>query len=163
MGTAIKVGRLPLVLLLVFFYSCSAPKTVRTSKKIIKGEWLLSNVSYSADAKYTISLLNDASSACFENSNWKFIPNNNTGTYSINKSECLTGERYFIFTIQEVDAATGYYDFLLKPTDSKGKSADNRGFRLHLNYLDDNKMTWSQKINTNGDEVTILMDFTKVL
>ena len=73
--------------------SCGTSKTVRTSKKVIKGDWVLSSISYSKPGTYNVTLLNDASKACFEASTWQFIPNNNTGLYTINDSSCSTGER----------------------------------------------------------------------
>ena len=75
---------------------------------------------------------------------WQFIPNNNTGIYSISKANCSTNDRYFIFTIDEVDIQTGLYNFLLKPTNNKYKSDTNQGFRLRLTLLSDTNMQWQQ-------------------
>lgn len=141
--------------------SCGTSKTVRTSKKVIKGDWVLSSITYSQAGTYNTTLFNDASKTCFEGSNWKFVPNNNSGVYTINNSSCSTGERYFIFTIQEVDAETGLYDFLLKPTDEKHRSETNQGFRLKLSALSDTSMQWQQSVNASGSSVTINMNFTK--
>ena len=141
--------------------SCGTSKTVRTSKKVIKGDWTLNSISYSKAGTYNVTLLNDASKACFEGSTWKFIPNNNTGIYTINDASCLTGERNFVFTIQEVNAETGLYDFLLKPTNEKGKSETNQGFRLSLTSLSDTIMQWEQTVNVEGTPFTITMNFNK--
>ncbi|MEP2937028.1 MAG: lipocalin family protein [Gilvibacter sp.] len=149
-----------ILLLCLSFVSCG-PKVVRESKKVIKGDWKLSDISYSQSGNFNVMLLNDASKDCFQGSTWKFIPNNNTGTYSINSSDCPTGDRYFIFTIQEIDAQTGLYDFLLKPTNAKGKSETNKGFRLKLSALSDSAMQWQQTIILEGDPFTISMNFTK--
>jgi len=147
----------------VFFVaaSCGTSKTVRTSKKVIKGNWVLSSITYSQAGTYNTTLLNDASKTCFEGSNWQFIPNNNSGIYTINNSSCSTGDRHFIFTIQEVDAETGLYDFLLKPTNEKHKSETNQGFRLKLSALSDTAMQWQQSVNVSGSSVTINMNFNK--
>lgn len=151
------------VLLIASVISCGTSKTVRTSKKVIKGEWVLSSVTHNKVGTYNISLLNDATKECFEGSSWKFIPNNNTGTYIINGANCNEGERNFIFTIQEIDPATGLYDFLLKPTNEKNKSEDNKGFRLELAQLSDTNMTWVQTLNVNGNPFIITMNFTKTI
>lgn len=142
--------------------SCGTPKTVIQSKKVIKGYWSLDTISYSESGNYNVSLLNDASSTCFEGSTWRFIPNNNTGLYTINNETCLIGDRNFVFTIQEVDKETGLYDFLLKPTDSKNKSADNKGFRLNLTQLSDTTMQWEQTIMLAGKPFIIYMNFNKI-
>jgi len=140
--------------------SCG-PKVVRDSKKVIKGSWNLTTISYSQSGTYNVTLLNDTSKQCFEGSSWQFIPNNNTGIYTINNGDCPTGERNFIFTIQEVDVQTGLYDFLLKPTDAKGKSETNKGFRLKLTSLSDTNMQWQQTVLLEGEPFTISMNFTK--
>ncbi len=146
-----------------FIASCGVPKTVIQSKKVIKGNWTLSNISYSEAGTFNTTLLNDASKECFENSTWRFIPNNNSGMYTINDGGCAVGERNFIFTIQEVDADTGYYDFLLKPTDAKGKSEINAGFRLRLSQLSDTNMQWEQTVDAGGSPLTISMNFIKTV
>jgi hypothetical protein len=141
--------------------ACGTSKTVRISKKVIKGDWTLNSVSYSKAGTYNVTLLNDASKVCFEGSTWKFIPNNNTGIYTINDTSCLTGDRNFVFTIQEINAETGLYDFLLKPTNEKGKSETNQGFRLSLASLSDTIMQWEQTVNVEGTAFTITMNFNK--
>lgn len=153
--------QLIVLLLTVSLVSCGASKTVRTSKKVIKGEWTLSNISYSEAGEYNVTLLNDVSKDCFKGSSWSFIPNNNTGKYSINNANCATGERNFIFTIQEIDQTTGLYDFLIKPTNAKGKSQNNVGFRLSLALLTESNMTWTQTLSVDGKPFTITMNFTK--
>ncbi|RFN58120.1 lipocalin family protein [Marixanthomonas ophiurae] len=142
--------------------SCGTPKTVTESRKIIKGYWALDNISYSESGEFNVSLLGDTSKECFEGSTWRFIPNNNTGVYTINNPDCPTGDRNFIFTIQEIDPATGLYDFLLKPTNAKGKSADDAGFRLQLAQLNESSMRWEQTVNLEGSPFTINMNFTKI-
>ena len=142
--------------------SCGSSKTVRDSKKTIKGEWTLSSVKSSAIGDLKITLLNDAEKACFENSTWQFIPNNNTGTYSLSGTNCTTDQRYFVFTIDEVDESTGLYNFLLKPTNKKGKSESNIGFRLELTSLTETTMQWQQSVNLEGKPITIKMNFTKI-
>ena len=141
--------------------ACGTSKTVRVSKKVIKGNWTLSNITYSETGTFNVTLLRDATKECFEGSTWQFIPNNNTGTYSINDSSCSTGDRYFVFTIQEVDPETGLYDFLLKPTNEKNKSETNQGFRMKLSNLSDNLMQWQQTVRVDGQPFVISMNFVK--
>lgn len=151
-----------LYLTFCFLVSCGASKTVRESKKTIKGDWTLSSVSTSAIGDFKITLLNDADKACFENSTWQFIPNNNTGTYTLSGLDCSAEQRYFVFTIDEVDETTGLYNFLLKPTNEKGKSETDVGFRLKLSSLSDTMMQWQQVVNLDGKPMTINMNFTKL-
>ncbi len=151
-----------LIFLAIGIVSCGASKTVSDSKKSIKGDWTLSTITYSKTGKYNVTLLNDTSKDCFEGSTWEFIPNNNTGTYSINESSCSTGVRNFVFTIQEVNAETGLYDFLLKPTNQKNKSENNQGFRLKLSAMSETDMQWQQTVSVDGIPFIINMNFTKL-
>jgi len=151
-----------LLVLAVFAFSCGTPKTVIQSKKVLKGYWSLDDISYSEAGTFTIQLLNDTSRECFIGSEWRFIPNNNTGTYTIDNPNCPSGERNFIFAIQEMDQSTGLYDFLLKPTNAKNKSENNTGFRLHLAQLNESSMKWEQTVSLEGKPFTITMNFSKI-
>ena len=148
--------------------SCKTQGTIAKStqgthqaNKVIKGEWTLSSVTYNEKGKYEITLLNDTSKECFEGSYWKFVPNNYRGIYAINNAGCAGGDRHFIFTVQEIDKSTGYYDFLLKPTNEKYQSETNAGVRLHLAYLSENEMRWEQTVRVDGKPFVITMNFTK--
>jgi len=142
--------------------SCGTPKTVIESKKVIKGNWTLDEITYSEAGTFTVKLLNDTSKKCFEGSTWRFISNNNEGIYTINNGDCPTGERNFIFTIQEVNKESGLFDFLLKPTDAKHNSEDGTGFRLKLARLSDSSMRWEQTVSLEGKPFTISMNFSKI-
>lgn len=142
--------------------SCGTSRTVRDSKKVIKGEWTLSSITYSSAGNYNVTLLNDTSKDCFEGSSWQFTPNNNTGTYTINEASCSPGPRNFVFIIQEVNKETGLYDFLLKPTNEKQKSETNQGFRLKLTSLTDTVMQWQQTVLVDSSPFTITMNFSKL-
>lgn len=144
--------------------SCGTPKTVIESKKVIKGYWSLDNISYSESGTFNVSIFNDTSKECFEGSTWRFIPNNNSGLYTINNSNCPTGDRNFIFSIQQINETTGLYDFLLKPTMKLGKpdKENSVGFRLRLSQLSENNMQWEQTVNLEGKPFTINMNFSKI-
>jgi len=155
-----KIVLLIVVLLTVF--ACGSSKTIRTSHKVIKGNWTLTNITYSEYGTFKITFFRDVSKECFEGSNWQFIPNNNTGTYTITNAQCYKGDRNFIFTIQEIDAETGLYDFLLKPTNAKHKSEDNKGFRVKLEALSDDSMQWTQTASIDDKTIKINMNFSKI-
>ncbi len=154
--------KMMLVLLVsVILTSCGGTKVIRQSKKIMKGTWELSSITYSESGTFNVTMFSDVSKECFEGSLWKFIPNNNTGIYTIENGTCNAGARNFIFKIQEVDAQTGLYDFLLKPTDAKHKSENNNGYRVWLEHLTAQTMKWRQTISLEGKPFHIYMNFTK--
>jgi len=148
--------------LLFAIASCAPSKVVQDSRKVIKGYWNLDEISYSEKGSFNVQLFHDASTECFEGSTWRFIPNNNTGVYSIEDADCPVGDRNFVFTIQEVDKETGLYDFLLKPTNEKGKSESNIGYRINLQHLTETDMQWKQTVRLDGQPFDIYMNFTKI-
>jgi hypothetical protein len=50
-----------LLVLASIFLSCSTSKTVQESRKVIKGNWTLNEVTYSEEGNFMITLLNDTS------------------------------------------------------------------------------------------------------
>ena len=154
--------RILFILITMLAASCATTKAVKESKGLIKGTWVLNNINYSESGIYKVNLLNDVSADCFTGSTWVFVPNNNTGTYSINGSGCNTGTRYFIFTIVDASAGTsGNQAFILKPTDAKHKSETNQGFRMQLVQLTATSMQIQQSVTVDGKPFTITMNFTK--
>lgn len=143
--------------LTLLLFSCGASKNVRSKEKTIKGNWTLTNVNYSNLGNYKIILFQDDSKECFEGSEWRFIPNNNTGAYSIQKTNCNAGIRDFVFVIQQTDAATGYFSFLLKPDDNE----NNIGYKVELKELTENTMLWQQTLTVDGKLFLINMKFVK--
>ena len=103
------------ILSILFLISCSpTQKTIISAKKTLKGNWSLNNISYDRSGVFDVTLYNDASATCFTGSIWKFIPNNNTGTYQINSDQCVsTGDRNFRFTIPE-PSADGNFSFFVQ-------------------------------------------------
>ncbi|AUC85642.1 lipocalin [Polaribacter sp. ALD11] len=149
--------KLIMLMFVATLFSCGASKNVRTKEKTIKGNWVLNKITYSKTGDYNVTMFNDTTKECLEGSNWKFVPNNNSGVYTVNGINCEAGERDFIFVIQEIDEISGYYDFLLKPKNSES----NIGFRVELSNLSESTMKWKQNLTVNGTPFIINMDFIK--
>lgn len=156
--------RLLMLLIVTLLVSCSASqKTIIAAKKTLKGEWSLDKISYDRSGVFEVTLYNDASAECLTGGIWKFIPNNNTGKYTVNENQCTsTGARNFRFTIPE-PSENGEYSFLFKPIDEKKKSTNNnKGYRMTLKHLDATTMTWTQTVSLEGKPFVITMDFNKI-
>ncbi|WP_194768647.1 lipocalin family protein [Tamlana sp. I1] len=156
--------KIALVLITLSLMACGTTKTAAPvkPKKVMKGDWVLNSITYSEAGEYNVTLLNDESKACFEGSTWNFVTNNNKGSYTINGADCSVGKRDFIFTIDKIDEQSGLYDFLIKPTDAKGKSATNQGFRLHLASFSETEMSWDQTVSVDNKPFVISMHFSKM-
>lgn len=152
-----------LIAITVMVAACGPSKTAREARKTFNGAWTLESVEYPQDSgEFNVTLLNDASASCFEGSTWDFVSNNNRGTYQVQGTNCESGERHFIWSIDEENTPEGIYDFLLKPTDEDFESTTgNQGFRLNLRSLSQNEMVWEQTVNLDGSPFVIRMNFSK--
>lgn len=151
-----------LIMLVTLLASCGASKTVKESRKTLKGNWTLNDVTYDRPGTYKVNLFNDASEECMEGSTWRFIPNNNFGNYTLSGSGCDTEIRYFVWGVEETGGDMMNYDILVKPTDSKMKSATNSGFRVNLAYLAEDQLQMTQTVNVEGEPFKITMNFVKI-
>ena len=144
--------------------SCGPSKVATEARKTFKGDWTLNSITYpNSQGTFDVTLFNDASAACFKGSNWSFVSNNNTGTYTTSGADCTAGERYFVWSIDEENTPTGTFDFLLKPTDRKWNSTTgNQGFRIKLVSLTETSMIWEQTVTLEGSPFVIRMNFTKL-
>ena len=63
--------------------SATSTNTDRKAQVAIKGNWEISSVDY--DKNYRVKPFDEGADAqCWVGSQWKLVPNNYTGTYSIN-------------------------------------------------------------------------------
>ncbi|MDX1544024.1 MAG: lipocalin family protein [Christiangramia sp.] len=144
--------------------SCGPSKTAKEARKTFDGNWTLTSVTYPNNpGEFNVTLFNEASASCFENSTWDFVSNNNRGTYTVTGVGCDGDTNYFIWSIDEENTPAGVYDFLLKPTNEDYKSTTgNQGFRLNLKSLSDTNMVWEQTVSLDGSPFTIRMNFSKI-
>lgn len=70
--------------------STSATNTKVDSKShvAVKGNWVISNVTYPGSEYIKVNSFNLADSKCFVGSTWKFVSNNDSGTMALNAADC---------------------------------------------------------------------------
>lgn len=146
-----------LLILTATLLSCGAKKMVTSKEKRFEGNWYLEKITYNTDANYNITLFDDASKYCFEGSSWKFLRDNNSGNYVINKTTCETQVRDFKYVIGSEDDATGFYNLTLTPINGN----TSKSYNLFLKDLDMSSMKWQESRIIDGEEFTIEMKFKK--
>lgn len=144
--------------------SCGPSKVAREARKTFDGAWTLTSITYPQNTgQFNVTLFNEASASCFENSTWNFVSNNNQGNYVIQGAGCDNDTNYFNWSIDEENTAQGMYDFLLKPTNENHKSTTgDTGFRLNLRTLTNDTMVWEQTVSLEGEPFVIRMNFSKL-
>ena len=143
--------------------SCGPGKVVQEAASTMKGNWRLTNISYPENRNVKVTLLDNIPSSCLEGSSWNFISNNNTGSYTPAGTTCPAGPNFFVWSINEMNAAAGNYDLMYKPTNADYKSTTgNQGYRLNLVNLSADQMVWEQTVSFEGKPFTIRMNFNKI-
>lgn len=116
----------------------------------LKGEWILENVQYSAT--YKISPFYIADAKCFENSEWKFVSNNNTGTLSLNPTGvCPDFSTNFVWNIKNNG------NFNLKFIGEQKAKEVTTGFTLKIDAITES----SFKLIDNSTETPITYTFRR--
>lgn len=147
----------------VFLSSCGSGNVVREARKTVNGDWVLTSITYpGSTGEYNVTLFRDTMASCLENSQWNFVSNNNTGSYAPTLAQCDKDPRFFIWSVEEVDASTGTYHLMLKPTDADYDSTTgNQGFRINIVALTGNEMIWEHQVNFEGSPFTVRMNFNR--
>ena len=158
-----------IALAFLMFTSCSSSKTdssgaEKPSKKMLKGTWEVTNIKFIGDkGLYKAFLFDLADSACFNGSEWVFIPNNGSGRFNINSSSnCEASSNRIHWSFYE--PGDGTYQFQFKFVDEKNKPIDaaNRGYRAKIDHLDANSMTLRINTTYEGNPFDVLLSFNKV-
>lgn len=135
------------------------PSNNTASERILKDYWLLDKVSYVEPDFYDrITLFNDVTNYCFEQSLWRFSELNNTGTYAINDLYCSFGKRNISFDISKSSKQEGQYDVVLKTLKNNGET---ESFKIKITEISDNTMQWNHTAWVNNEPHTLKMSFVK--
>lgn len=143
--------------------SCGSTKMEREAMHTVKGDWILTDISYPGNSGFVdVKLFGDADANCFRNSTWHFISNNNEGNYSLSGNNCRSAKQNFTWNIQASEADPSNYNFTLKPV-GEGQNARriDKGYRVKLTRLTQSEMVLRQNVRYEGESFTIKMKFAK--
>ncbi len=152
-----------LVLLLGLYTGCSVSKEGRSMKKTINGEWNLQTINVEGiDSKLKAKVFNEAELECFIGSNWNFVSNNGSGSYSLNGSPtgCQSITRNIRWSVYEPKDADKEFQFK-RLDDKKNPMDDNNGFRLDVGTLTETSMQLKSAITFEGKAGNIVYNFVK--
>lgn len=121
----------------------------------IKGNWIITNVSYSGSDVIKVNSFNIAEAKCFESSQWKFVPNNNTGTMQLTKAGCPAFSSPIVWTI------TKSGDFTLKITEGDKAKNVSQGYFLKVRNQTETSFQLVDNVNVGGKNTEIVYQFVK--
>lgn len=147
------------IILAMFSISCSAVKDARTADANrteflkLKGNWEITSINY--DKNYKVKPFDEGADAqCFVGSQWKLVPNNWTGSYTLNGGgDCPSFTQPIKFEV--LNRTQFQFKKIADGTKAKQNTA---GYTLALVSQSENNFT----LQDNSSGVTITYNFQKV-
>ena len=143
-----------------FTVSCSTAKTAQNNRAEflkLKGTWEITSVNY--DKNYKVKPFDEGADAqCWVGSQWKLVPNNYTGSYSINGgANCPTVTQPIKFEV-----LSGSQFQFKKIADGTKAKQNISGYKLNLISQTESNFSVEQNVPSGGDNVKIVYNFQKV-
>lgn len=131
-------------------------KLDRPSQVAIKGNWILTNVSYPGSEYIKVNSFDLADSKCFIGSTWNFISNNNKGSMALSSPSCTAFSSPIVWSINSQGM------FVLKILDAGVKAKKVRdGYLLKVAGLTENSFQLIDNINVGGQVKDVTYQFQR--
>lgn len=140
--------------------SCSTAKTAQNNRAEflkLKGNWQITSVNY--DQNFRVKPFDEGADAqCWVGSQWKLVPNNWTGSYSINGSgDCPSVTQPIKFEV-----LNGTQFQFKKIADGTKAKQNLAGYTLNLLNQSENSFSLEQNIPSGGENVRVVYTFEKI-
>ena len=147
-------------LFVIFFSSVKQAETDQTQRAEVlklKGDWQIASVNY--EKGYKIKPFDEGADAqCFVGSEWKLVPNNYTGNYTINGTDsCPSVTQPIKFEITK----NNEFKFKKINTDVKAKNVVS-GYVLEFEKQDTNSFTLVQNVAFEGKILKVYYNFVRI-
>jgi len=142
-------------------FSCKTPSVTNTkldrgAQVGLKGNWVVSSVTYPGSEYIKVNSFQLADSKCFEGSTWKFISNNNKGDMALTKYDCPVFSSPITWFINQNG------EFILKILDAGEKAKKVRdGYVLQLANQTDNSFQLIDRVMIGGQLTDVVYQFQK--
>jgi len=137
--------------------SVTSTKLDRTSQVEIKGNWVISAVTFGGSEYFKVNSFQLADSQCFVGSTWKFISNNNKGEMALTKTDCPAFSSPIIWFVNKEG------QFVMKILDAGEKAKKVRdGYVLNIAKQTPTSFQLTENINVGGKLTEIVYQFQKI-
>lgn len=142
--------------------SCKSKSPVNTNTKVsaqvdIKGEWVISSITYPGSEFIKVNSFDIADSKCFEGSKWKFISNNNEGNMSLTNVNCAAFSSPITWFVNQDK------QFVLKVLQADAKAKKVRsGYVLALANQTETSFQLVDKISVGNKQTDVVYQFSKM-
>ncbi len=139
--------------------SCSTAKTAQSNRADflkMKGDWQITSVNY--DSSFKVKPFDEGADAqCFVGSHWRLIPNNWTGSYTMDgKNGCPSAIQPIKFEVTN----SNEFKFKKLMEGSKAKAV-TEGYSLNLISQTTDQFSLEQNIPADGENVRIVYNFER--
>jgi hypothetical protein len=151
-----------LTIMAVLLFACkstsvTSTKLDKSSQVAIKGNWVITSVTYPGSDYLVVNSFQVADSKCFVGSTWKFISNNNKGSMALTKAGCPAFSSPIVWSINKEGV------FVLKILDEGLKSKKvTEGYLLRVANQTETSFQLIDKINVGGQNKEVTYQFEKI-
>lgn len=133
-----------------------ATKLDKSTQVALKGNWVLTNVSYPGSEYIKVNSFDLADSKCFIGSTWSFISNNNKGSMALTAPSCTSFSSPIVWSINSQGM------FILKILDAGVKAKKVRdGYLLKVTGVTDSSFQLIDNINVGGQVKDVTYQFQR--
>ena len=131
-------------------------KLDRPTQVAIKGNWVLTNVSYAGSDYIKVNSFDLADSKCFIGSTWNFISNNNKGSMTLTDGSCAAFTSPIVWSINK----EGFLVLKIVETGTKSKNV-KEGYLLKVANQTENSFQLIDNINVGGQTKEVTYQFQR--
>ncbi|CAM3667708.1 lipocalin family protein [Flavobacterium chungbukense] len=157
-------------LIATMFFACKSASTTAASSEAttlstkldkktqvaLKGNWVLSNVTYPGSDYIKVNSFDLADSKCFIGSTWSFISNNNKGTMALTAPSCTSFSSPIVWSINNQGL------LVLKILDAGEKAKKVRdGYLLKVGSVTESSFQLIDNINVGGQVKDVTYQFQR--
>ena len=149
------------ILLAIFAIGCKSKSVTNTnvdnkSERVLKGDWIITDVTYPGSDYIKVTSFEIADSKCFVGSTWKLVSNNNKGEMALTKTGCPSFSSPITWYLNQEG------NFVMKILDEGLKSKKVKdGYILKLQNLSETSFQLIDKINVGGRDTEVVYQFQK--
>ena len=146
--------------LAVLILSCKSKSATDTKLDIktqvaMKGNWIVSSVTYPNSNMIKVNSFELADSQCFVGSKWKFVSNNNKGNLSLNSPKCTSYSTPITWFVNKDK------QFILKVLDESKPRKVKDGYVLKVANVTDNSFQLVDQIDVAGKATDVVYQFNR--
>lgn len=150
---------LMITLFSVFVMGCKTNTATQLDFKTevaLKGNWVITSVSYPGSEYIKVTSFDIADSQCFVGSTWKFISNNNKGEMALTKANCPAFSSPITWFVNKEG------NFVMKVLNAGEKAKKvKEGYVLKLANQSENSFQLVDRITVGGSMADVVYQFQK--